>query len=211
VAWLTRWPALAVLAQEAPERLRSEWSCSGRKFRDGSRNGWKPTVTTTPSSPPTPATGSPWEPERTPSQERIDDLRAAVAALTRPPLRTAPDGQPGPPAGREGCAPCGSGARCLQFAFGLCFDGKDWSYRRGVNEQRRTLPPAKASPLAHEGTDPTRPRPSSSSGNCSRPPDVLPSAYVAELASLQDKVPPSPSASLKPCWSRSWGTLRRDR
>jgi len=35
--------------------------------------------------------------------------------------------------------------------------------------------------------------------------------YVAELAPVQDKVPGLPlSASLKkPCWSRSWGTLRR--
>ncbi|APD47893.1 hypothetical protein KQ302_05945 [Synechococcus sp. CS-602] len=72
---------LAVLAQEAPERLRSEWELFWQEVEMEAER-LETDSDDHASSPPTPATGSPWEPERS-SQERIDDLRAAVAALTR--------------------------------------------------------------------------------------------------------------------------------
>ncbi|NQV11409.1 MAG: AarF/ABC1/UbiB kinase family protein [Cyanobacteria bacterium] len=80
----------------------------------------------------------------------------------------------------------------LQFAFGLWLDGKDWSYRGGVNDERRTLrQQRRARWLTKELIE---------LGSAfiklgqllSARPDVLPSAYVAELASLQDKVPAFP-------------------
>jgi hypothetical protein len=77
--------SLAVLAQEAPERLRREWELFWEEVEQeaerletrGQRAGY---------SPATPA-GEPWsqadrEPLPTP-QDQIDELRARVAALSR--------------------------------------------------------------------------------------------------------------------------------
>lgn len=72
---------LAVLAQEAPERLRSEWELFWQEVEMEAERLETDSEDHV-SSPPAAATGHPSQPERS-SQERIDDLRAAVAALTR--------------------------------------------------------------------------------------------------------------------------------
>jgi len=84
----------------------------------------------------------------------------------------------------------------LQFAFGLLLDGKDELIAAAVNEARseRCASKGRARWLTKEliqlGFA------SSSSGHCSRPrPRRAASAYVAALASLQDKGAAFPSAS----------------
>ncbi len=40
-------------------------------------------------------------------------------------------------------------------------------------------------------------------------PDLLPPAYIAELARLQDMVPPSPWEPVRACWRPNWARRRR--
>jgi len=100
---------------------------------------------------PTPANrGSQWEPERK-QPERIDDLRAAVAALTRRLEDPRPDGQPGPPLAGGVCAPCGIWSAVCSSPLA---SGPRWqrleAYRAASMSSGEPLRQQRRARLAHE-------------------------------------------------------------
>jgi len=126
-------------------------------------------------------------------------------------LRTAPDGQPGPPAGREGFAlPADLRRRCCSSPLASGSMARLELSRRRVNEQRRNAAPAKARPAGSpQGNDPrpTRLAFIKAPGKLlSARPDTCAIGLCAELASFaRTRCRPSPSASLKPCWRQELG------
>jgi len=76
---------LAVLARKAPSGCASEWEAvSGKGSRDGSRTALETDIETNAARPPNASNGQPMgsQSRSKPAEERIDDLRAAVAALS---------------------------------------------------------------------------------------------------------------------------------
>ena len=80
----------------------------------------------------------------------------------------------------------------VQLAFGLWLDGQSWSYRGGVNPERRCVRQRQrarwlTAELIRLGSAFIK-----MGQLLSARPDVLPAGYVEELASLQDRVPAFP-------------------